>query len=179
LTTRFDTDRDNQFLAWWLETEPTLLRFARSYGLSAGEAHDVLADVVVLALSKRPDFATVEDFKRWALARVRWRILDEMRLARKVITLPSELLPEAYSRKNEQQEFEDREERRRVACVLHDAVARLPSHQRAVIEGDAAGKTSDVIAAQLGVTQATVRSLRRFARRRLAALLTDLEPHYD
>jgi DNA-directed RNA polymerase specialized sigma24 family protein len=56
---------------------------------------------------------------------------------------------------------------------VFDAIQQLPLQQRQILQGFFTGKSDDQLAAELQIDSATVRSLRRFGRIRLQALLSD------
>ena len=147
-------------LGWWMHEQPRLLRLAQSYLRGAALAEDVVQNVAVLSLEHRSDFANREEFGRWARARVRWMCIDQLRYATKFSHHDIDSRASAPN-----------QEDRLVATELFESIAALPPRQRAVMRLTITGSTNKEIAEQLGVTEATVRSLQRFGRHALVEIL--------
>lgn len=152
------------FREWWMHLYPRLLgRASRLSGPS--EASDIVQDVAVLALRKlqreeRFPFPDQEAFDKWAYSCLRYRALDRLRAAARGKQL------------NESKTMEPFQEPPQHHWVtlrhgLSQALRSLPERQQAVMRALVAGQTTTEIANDLGIEEATVRSLRRYARRHL------------
>jgi RNA polymerase sigma factor (sigma-70 family) len=150
------------FARWWVELEPELLRAARKYGSSVSDPDDVVQDLAVLAVKQHRRFSEKEDFRRWAFARIHWLLLDRLR-SRRGISM--ELLPDVALPSGPNQEKEV------VADEILELVKSLPKRQLRVIWRTIQGYPVDAIANEMGISEATVRSLRRFGRSHLATRL--------
>lgn len=162
-------DERGEFIARWNAVRPEVLRIARRYALGV-DAADLEQDLVALAWSRRSDFADAEHLRRWALQRARWLALDRLRAsprAREVFARFAEhevgAMPEASTGPVQEHLVAVRE--------VADAISRLPPRQRRVLQGLFLGRTDAEIAEELKIDSETVRSLRRFGRARLHALL--------
>ena len=150
------------FAQWWVELEPEMLRAARRYGSSINDPDDVVQDLAVLALKHDYKFSEKEDFKRWAFARIHWLLLDRLRARRGVSV---EMLPELTLPEGPNQEKEV------IADEILQLVRTLPKRQLNVIWRTIQGHSVESIAKEMGISEATVRSLRRFGRSHFAMLL--------
>src|SRR5882762_5338411 len=150
------------FAQWGVELEPEMLRAARRYGSSINDRDDVVQDVALLALKRHDKFSEKEDFRRWAFARIHWLLLDRLRARRgvSVEVLPELTLPEAPNQEKEV-----------IADEILKLVRTLPKRQLEVIWGTIQGHPVKAIAKEMGISEATVRSLKRFGRSHLAMLL--------
>ena len=150
--------------AWWVAAEPFLHRASRRYSITVQAREDLIQDVAVLALRQPPSrWPSAEEFRRWALARLHWLMLDYVMAARQSRLMP--LAPERVVPHAAEQES------RVVAIDLLGLIARLPPRQAIVLSGLAAGRSAEELAAALEVSPATIRSLARFARQRLVLLI--------
>lgn len=155
----------NEFVGWWREIEPDLLRKAMKFGLG-DRARDVVQDVAVLALMHE-GFSDLEQFTKWASARVYWLSLDRLQGAAKTRTNSEIVLGKIG--------VAPAQERSVMAEELWRGVQQLPARQRHAMKKSLQGGSTDEIARELHVTTATVRSLLRFARRALFRQLTEGE----
>lgn len=159
-----------EFKEWWVSIYPRLLaRAGRLAG--ASEAPDIVQDVAILALRKlkraeRRPFPSQQDFNHWAYSCVRYRALDRLR----AFSRGTELLEEA-------KHPQDPVQYKRVVLrgTLLKALGNLTDRQRMVVRGFVGGKTTREIAEELGVEEATVRSVRRFAKHRLVEFFEENE----
>ena len=147
---------------WWTEVEPRLLQAARRYR-PYDVARDLVQDVAVLAVTNQDRFTQAEDFFRWARARLHWLLLDRFDAERRRPTVSAEKAPEPAVASTQEQDLMARE--------IRSLIEELPGRQQAVLRGIIEGRSTSEIAAELQVTEATVRSLRRFGCRALAILL--------
>lgn len=158
-----------QFEGWWLESQKRLLARATWLTGSPDRGLDLVQDLAVLALRQfdRRPFSTAEEFSRWAYLRLRWMALDRLRLNQR---RGSESLSARV---------QDPPTSREVSAILLSALKRglrdLPTRQKTVLKRVWAGRTTREIAADLGITEATVRSSLRHARLRLAGHLPSSE----
>lgn len=148
---------------WWRAAEPGLLRLASRYTGSIDSARDLVQDVAVLAIQREGRFGSEEDFQRWARARIRWFALDYLRLQRRY----SSGVPDTATPAN----VDDR----LAAEEILIAVNALPNRQRDVVRRMIAGEEIRAIAKALGIAEATVRSVQRFARQSLRRILEERE----
>ncbi len=153
-----------EFTQWWIETEPSLFRLAQRYMASREAAQDLLQDVAILAIRELQRFADREEFRRWAHAKLRWFALDQLR-SRRYQSL--DWAPEQSTRPTQDQGL--------IVEHIFNLITNLPPRQRAVLRGMIEGRSTPEIARELQIAEPTVRSLQRFARRRLAALLRQEE----
>lgn len=149
---------------WWADTESGLLRAARRR-LSAEGAEDAVQDVAVLAVRHADRFSNLEDFRRWAHARLHWLILDRLFGKAPVRSLEQHREPVVASAQDQAL----------IAQDLMRLITALPPRQYAIVRGMLEGRETKDLAREMGVTEATIRSLQRFARQRLAALLAEVE----
>jgi RNA polymerase sigma factor (sigma-70 family) len=153
-----------EFSKWWAEIEPSLLRIASHYTASSNAARDLVQDVAVLALRNASRFATADDLYRWTRPRVRWLMLDQLKKQQPL------LLDEDVEQIAGQSTAVDQ------GLIIRDtmrSIAKLPAQQQAALRGMLEGRSTQEIAKDLQVTEATVRSLQRFARRKLIILLEE------
>jgi RNA polymerase sigma-70 factor (ECF subfamily) len=151
---------------WWLEIEAKLLNRARMLTHSAEDAKDLVQDVALLTLTTKHRFATREDFTAWAFTRLHWRALDHLRSA----SMRQRRLQFFWRSQPQAQEphYERELDSQRALAALAD----LPPRQQDILRSSLEGRPTEEIALRLGITEATVRSLRRFARLRLAKALS-------
>jgi RNA polymerase sigma factor (sigma-70 family) len=154
----------SEFLKWWAELEPVLLKKAHWYRQGLGDAQDAVQDIALLALQNYQRFDEKSEFRKWALARLHWRLLDEFRHKKHLhiesmedIAAPTAATPE------DQIAFGN----------LMESLETLPPRQQEVIRMTIQGYSSALIAKHMDINEATVRSLRRFARSRIATLIAE------
>ena len=167
----------DELIRWWANIEPMLVRFARSYGLDIENAQDVVQDIAVLVLKKYSEAASDPEethsqfvdegkFKHWVYARSHWILLDRFR-STKLVLESIDFVPERSVSPNQEE-----------ALIVKDIlslVEELPTNQRTVLQGLIKGRSREEIATELHVKEATIRSLQRYARVKLAALLAKQE----
>ncbi|MGH9969613.1 MAG: RNA polymerase sigma factor [Pyrinomonadaceae bacterium] len=151
-----------EFGRWWAESEQELLRVARRYGANPDESRDAVQDLAVLAVQNYKRFFEKAEFRRWAFARLHWLILDRFRFARRTSVEFSQDLVAPV---------EPGQESEILAHEMLELVRTLPTRQQEVVMMTIQGHSPAAIAEKMGITEATVRSLRRFGRSHLAALL--------
>ena len=155
-----------EFGKWWAESEQQLLGVARRYGANPDDSRDVVQDLAVLAIQNYERFSEKAEFRRWAFARLHWLILDRFRFARRTsVEFSQDLVPPVQPRQ-ESEIFADE---------MLELVRTLPTRQQEVVMMTIQGHSAAAIAEKMGITEATVRSLRRFGRSHLAALLANKE----
>jgi RNA polymerase sigma factor (sigma-70 family) len=123
---------------------------------------DVLQDLAVLALRNADRFETLESFRGWARARLHWLLLDYV-MARREATLQGGAVEESS--------VPAMQEARAMLHEITRLITRLPERQQAVMDGLLRGQSAARIAGELGITEATVRSLQRFGRQKLVEML--------
>lgn len=138
------------------------------YAISPQAREDLIQDVAVLALRQPPArWPSLDEFRRWALARLHWLMLDY------VLAAPRSRLMAATREGLVTHAAE--QESRMFAMDLVRLIAQLPPRQAVVLSGIAAGCSTEELAEALEVSPATVRSLARFARQRLVSLIAQEE----
>ncbi len=147
----------SEFITWWVDLEPDLLRMARGLGVRDA-SQDIVQDVAVLALRNYERFSEPTDFKKWARARTYWFSLNHLTKHKPGVDLDTVL---AVLGVGPSQELDA------VAIELREHIVKLPTRQRECIERSLRGESPNDIARELGIDTATVRSLLRFARRTL------------
>lgn len=160
---RPDTVSYEEFEQWWSELEPQIFRTATRLSVFRDQAEDLVHDIAVLALRDLSRFPSREDFARWAFKRLRWLAIDAYR-AREKREPWTESMDLWHPSPPDQENV-------LLLQPISEAIRQLPDRQKKVIVQTAQGRTTGEIAEDLGVTEATVRSLRRFARNRLARLV--------
>ena len=158
--------RRQTFLLWWAELEPELIKASRRYGTSPNDAEDAVQDVALLALENYSRFNEKSEFRKWALARLHWRTLDNLRRISRQVTID----PEALATSVEETHSHDVD-----VDKLTQLIRQLPERQQRVILMTIEGYSAKAIAQKMDITEATVRSLRRFAKSHLARLAASKE----
>lgn len=153
---------EERFEAIWKTLRPALKGRAAALVESLDDADDLVQEVG-WARARRLATGEAVDPVAWAGRLLYWRALDLLRQRRKFV----HLVPENLSPSGEQSADSH--------VALRQAIARLPRRQRDVIEAELIGHSTQEIAAKLGITEATVRSLKRFARHNLSELLSEEE----
>jgi RNA polymerase sigma-70 factor (ECF subfamily) len=151
-------------LLWWTELEPSLKRLAQRYAVDSESGSDLVQDLAVLVLQKGIRFDNRDAFAGWARARLRWLALDRLRLRTR---LDGSAPPE--------QPVAPMQEQRLIATDIWQSLSRLPQRQQTALRLTLRGLSNSEIAEEMGITEATVRSLLRFARQALAAVLSEEE----
>jgi RNA polymerase sigma factor (sigma-70 family) len=157
----------SEFIQWWAETEPDLLRMARSFGLRE-TAEDVVQDVAIIALKQRQRFSELTEFRKWARARTYWLSLDQLAAqAKKGTSLDAVISSAAVGPEQEQMA---------TMAELWEHIQKLPPKQREVMGRSLHGQSVEEMAGGLAVASATIRSLLRFARLNLLRQMSEGEP---
>jgi RNA polymerase sigma factor (sigma-70 family) len=157
---------DELFTQWWSVVEPRLMSLGERYLASAEAARDLAQDVAIAAYRDFDSFKDQNHFTAWVLNRAKWFALDRIRSSRR-----SSFLGEGVPTPG------------RVASQdltawlgeVTEALNELPQAQKDALKLTVEGYSSHEIALRLGVTDATVRSLRRHARVRLLQRLIGKE----
>ena len=154
------------FVQWWVDLEPELLRAAGRYGLQAGESQDVVQDLAVIAIEDYQRFSLQEEFRRWAFARIHWLLLDGLRSQKRRSKKAAADLVIATEPVQETELFADE---------ILELIETLPKRQLKVMLRTIYGDSDEDIANEMKIKETTVRSLKRFGRSRLAMLLAKKE----
>ena len=152
------------FLKWWAEVEPELIKASRRYGTTPDDAADAVQDIALLALKNYQRFNEKSNFKKWALARLHWRTLDNLRR----ISTYEPIDPEEVAAPVEETQSDNVDD-------LMQLLGQLPKRQKQVILMTIEGHSTTAIAQKMDITEATVRSLRRFAKGYLARVAANKE----
>jgi len=157
--------KKEQFVEWWAKAESKLYHLARRYVRTPESAQDLVQDIALLVLLRSEPFATEEDFSRWAHAKLRWMAIDQFqskhfRLTETLDEVTEDLLPAPQGQGIT------------VRRVLQ-LVEKLPEQQQKVLKMTLEGKLTGEIADALGIKEATVRSLHRFAKKSLTMILEE------
>jgi RNA polymerase sigma factor (sigma-70 family) len=161
---RADQER---FAEWVRKATPLVLSSIRRFGGSAADAEDILQDTLIGVLPHLPKIESFEAFVSFVRMRSRWRSFDVWRSRRLGGVSRTESLalhPEAMERVD----VGDPESNLRQK-QLWEAVQKLPLRSRQVVERAAQGMSSMEIAREMNIAPASVRSLLRHARHRLAS----------
>lgn len=160
-----EREERERFVEWWKEVEPRIIRVGRRMLGSQDAGRDLAQDLALVVLSRSSDFRDKSHFEAWLLTRARWLALDRLKLHRRTESLDYQAEASAEA---------DQEQALAVSEILQ-LVSRLPAKQRLVFLRSLEGFSNSGIAAQLGISEATVRSHKRHARYWLASrLFTDL-----
>jgi len=143
----------------------------KRYSLSPLDTDDVLQEAALASLLRmlESEIVDLQHFRRYVYDRTRGIVLDRLTRRREVTgNLDAGQLPAP----------EDQEASSHLTEVVHELrrrVKQLPDRQRNVIERIATGASTGAIAKELGVEEATVRSLLRFARATLSRDMLEWE----
>jgi len=143
--------------------EPNLLRAARRHFPSSDTSQDVVQDVAVLAIRNAHRFKDSGEFQKWAYARLRWLVLDQLQASASA----QRGKPKALDEISEPWVLPTQLN----ATIISELISKLPLRQRIVLQKTVEGASDKEIAASLNINDATVRSLRRFARKRMSDFL--------
>jgi RNA polymerase sigma-70 factor (ECF subfamily) len=153
------SEEDGGFEGWWRAIEPKVRRLGRALLRSGEAAQDLSQEVAVAALMKYPDFRNGEHFAGWVMTRARWLALDRLRMERHA--WPLEAVPASQDAPAAEDDGALRD--------IFRAISRLPERQQVVTLRTIEGYSAAEIGRELGIAEATVRSLLRHARLKLAA----------
>jgi RNA polymerase sigma factor (sigma-70 family) len=165
-----DPDRE-RFTEWVKKSHEKLSRAARVFGRSSDvDAADIVQETLMGVLQHWEEFDSYDKFLAYCLVRVRWRALDFVRNRARHSRerLESDLSDTERAWVLQQPDNQD-PEGMLMAEQLMSMIKQLPPRSRQVLLLSANGLNSFEIAKQLGITPASVRSLLRHARYRLAA----------
>jgi len=147
--TDHDDSRHEMFLRLYAAHEPALRAFVRSLVPMVADANDVMQEVAVVLWQKFGEYATSEDFRRWAFGVARFKVLawhrDRMRDRHIFGTDLTELLA------TEAEIDASRLERQREALRL--CLEKLPADQRQLVDtAYAPGSRIEELARRTGQT---------------------------
>ncbi|MBM4157050.1 MAG: sigma-70 family RNA polymerase sigma factor [Lentisphaerae bacterium] len=71
--------RHDTFLRMYVRQEPALRAFVRSLVPAVADANDVMQEVAVVLWQKFGEYATSDDFRRWAFGVARFKVLSWQR----------------------------------------------------------------------------------------------------
>lgn len=161
------------FERWWESTAPFLLQVARMFSQVA--AADIVQEVAIMAVleMRRADnvgkefiWESEHHFRNWARQRVRWLGIDYLRREARFAYI--ENIDAIPSLRVEDRSDEEQDNRQKQILA---ALTKLPKRQQIVLGEYLKGKSTHSVAEALGISEATVRSLQRFARQRIVELL--------
>ena len=162
--------KPSDLAAWWSEIEGDLFATALFWARSRDHAEDLVQDVALIVLQIRPTgLPSAGHLKRWAATRIRWLALDNFRLQKR----QRQHVETAASAQHADPLIHPPQDRELLVKAIVGAMAHLPDRQRLVLTKTILGHSSAEIAHQLGIAESTVRSLRRFARARVAAQVNE------
>ena len=150
---------DSKFVDWWNAIEPKVLSLGIKYFGYLDPAKDIAQQVALGAYRRMSDFKEREHFNRWIMAKAHWLALDELRLSKRQVAL--------WSGETKLLKTQPSQENITILEEIFKIIAGFPSQQRLALLRSFEGYSTSEIAAELSVTPATVRSLRRHARYRL------------
>ena len=153
---------------WWCSTESELIALADRFLHDSEQAIDVVQDVALELLQKSPEFNSEGHFRGWTYQAVAWRAFDRLRKDRRLRSLEFEPAA-ADSATDKWLALES----------VREVLPRLPCRQRSVVEQMLNGKEDEEIASTLGLKESSVRSLRRFAIKRLIEELAERSGYGD
>lgn len=154
------------FLRQFVLCEPALRGFVRSLVPTLHDANDVMQEVAILLWEKYGETQTPDDFRRWAFAVAKWKVLswkrDRMRDRHLFGDATLELLATETETHSERLEIQRQ--------ALSDCLKKLPAPQRDLVQRAYAPRTRiDELAEGLGMTaMALYKKLHR-----IRALLVD------
>ena len=156
----------SDFGTWWSAISPRLLKSAKARVRGSVDAEDLVQEVALIALRRGGTFASSEDLLKWSFTVLHSRLIDRVRSEKRRgerLSILGRLLPKA---------FQPNYERSIDAGYLREAVTGLPPRQKEIMQRFLNGDSTEEIARDLGITEATVRSLKRFAQLHLAREMT-------
>jgi len=159
----YDDPRHEMFLRLFTAHEPALRAFVRSLVPRVADANDVMQDVAVVLWQKFGEYASSEDFRRWAFGVARFKVLAWQRDRQRDRHLFGTDLTELLADEAEVQA--SRLERQREA--LQHCLDKLPSDQRQLVDtAYTPGQRIDELARRTGQTAMAI--YKRLHRIRLA-----------
>jgi RNA polymerase sigma-70 factor (ECF subfamily) len=158
-----DDPSHEQFLRLYAAHEPALRAFVRSLVPRVADASDVMQEVAVVLWQKFGEYASSEDFRRWAFGVARFKVMAWQRDRRRDRHLFGTDLTELLAAEAEVQS--SRLERQREA--LQHCLDKLPSDQRQLVDtAYTPGQCIEELAQRMGRTAMAV--YKRLHRIRLA-----------
>jgi len=150
-----------KFRETWWDLHSQLKSFAAKR-VNDDDADELVYDLTLLAFQHFRRFETEAHLRNWAYRSLRWRIHDkllEKKLSQLAIDVPAS-------------EPSDEESSSSAATkCFREVVDALPRRQKEVTKRSICGESTKEIAKAMAITEASVRSLRRFARSRMVSLL--------
>ncbi len=159
-------ERDKVFSQWWTKIQKRVLSIAQQY-MELGEVEDLAQDVAIAAYQQIDSFNDENHFNAWVTNCARWFSIDRFRSRNQRATdsLDSDDSLDSVVSTRATQDIST------WLSEVKEAFETLPHSQREALRLWAEGYSSKEIAVQLGVKEATVRSLRRHARIKLLGIL--------
>lgn len=157
-------ETNDRFTRWWTGVESRVISLAQRYLSSPEQARDVAQDVAVAAYLNLETFGDADHFAAWALTRARWTSLDRLRATGRLSSLTDTTASGDAS-----------QEVQTLLAEVTALIEQLPSAQRETLKLSVEGYSGAEIAQRLGITAASVRSLRRHARVNLLRRLSSAE----
>ena len=154
---------EDRFVEWWARVQPKVFSLGRKFLSSPDAARDLTQDIALGALLRFHTFENIEHFEGWCMTRTRWLAIDRLRIDRRMRPLSEGAEPASFVPSVAHEDVDSLDD-------LFRAVGKLPEHQRIAITRKIEGYSTNAIARELGVTDATVRSLVRHARVRLSGI---------
>ncbi len=158
---------NRQFEEWWPKAEGRIRTECARMGFP--DADDVIQQVAYSALlrirGEQPYFNDADHLARWSAMAARWLIIDQLRFCqrtsrfRRLLSAKRPMYETATPQSHQ------------MASELYRLVESLPDRQREALLGKVRGEPTESTAARMGITPAAVRSLRRFATKRIAEQL--------
>ncbi len=156
-------DRQEAFLRLYAQHEPALRAFVRSQVPMVADANDVMQEMAIVLWRKFGEYATSEDFRRWAFGVARFKVLAWQRDRMRDRHIFGADLTELLATESEIESA--RLERQRE--VLRECLDELPTEHRRLVEtAYAPGTRIDKLAERWGQTAMTL--YKRLHRIRLA-----------
>jgi RNA polymerase sigma factor (sigma-70 family) len=147
------------FAQWWRECESDLRAYVARRPLPSSEVEEVLQDAALYVWARRGELNEANDLRRLAFFKLRYLLLDRYRASRK---------EQSVKQAGAEAAKLSAEDPLGALIDYRDAFERLPPRQRAVVEYVLSGREYAWIAHELGIAEATVRSLWRHAQVKLA-----------
>jgi RNA polymerase sigma factor (sigma-70 family) len=162
----------HEFQSVWGEIVPKLVSLAKGrFHLPQAEVDDALQDVALLAWRhfKQGLFREAEHLRAWCLVTMAHRCIDRLRTIR---INPASLDIDVASKESSGESATSLEH---FAKIVQQQAAKLPPRQRDVMQRFLLGESVGQISKALGITEATVRSLKRFGTMLLRKEITEVD----
>ncbi|WP_428304857.1 RNA polymerase sigma factor [Lacipirellula sp.] len=156
-----DTEDVRLFESFWHEVTQMLLRIGRNkFGLQDHDIEDLVQDVATAFLQRvrttpSEALANPYDLYRWSSAVFTNRCIDRVRKLRTAGRHKLDVAKPILT-------FDDTALEHDISNDLIDAIESLPRRQREVMKGFLKGQCTSDTAAELGISEASVRSLKRY-----------------